>query len=107
MILAVLPYVCGCFFGVGHCSELCSRCLSLGDLFSFWGLLKKLVISTILSSMSVSRSSNVQVFFFGYGELDLGSESMFRGTLASHDVGRVHYHLYSPLLSSIFLVREE
>ena len=71
----------GLFCGVGHCSELV-----LGDLFSFWGLSKKLVISTILSSMSVSRSSNVLVFFFGYGELDLGSNSTFQATLASHDV---------------------
>ena len=67
----------GLFCGVGHCSELCSRGLGLGDLFSFCGLSKKLVISTILSSMSVSRSSNVRVFFFGYGELDLGSKSTF------------------------------
>ena len=74
------------FCGVGHCSELVSRGLGLGDLFSFWGLSKKLVILTILSSVSVSRSSNVWVFFFGYGELDLGSKSMFQATLASHDV---------------------
>ena len=67
----------GLFCGVGHCSELCSSALGLGDLFSFWGLSKKLVISTILSSMSVSRSSRVWVFFFGYGEIDLGSESRF------------------------------
>ena len=36
--------------------------------------------------MSVSRSSRVQVFFFGYGELDLGSESKFQATFTSHDV---------------------
>ena len=65
----------GLFCRVGHCSEL-----GLRDLFSFWGLSKKLVISTILSSVSVSRSSNVLVFFFGYGELDLGSKS----TLSSY-----------------------
>ena len=76
----------GLFCGVGHCSELCSSGLGLGDLFSFWGLLKKLVILTILSSVSVSRSSRVRVFFFGYGELDLGSKSKFRATFASHDV---------------------
>ena len=40
----------------------------------------------MLSSVSVSRSSRVCVFFFGYGELDLGSESKFRTTLTSHDV---------------------
>ena len=40
----------------------------------------------MLSSVSVSRSSRVRVFFFGYGELDLGSESKFQATLASHDV---------------------
>ena len=72
--------------GVWHCSELCSSGLGLGDLFSFWGLSKKPVISTILSSVSVSRSSRVWVFFFGYGELDLGSESKFQATFASHDV---------------------
>ena len=76
----------GLFCGVGHCSELCSSGLGLGDLFSFWGLSKKPVISTILSSVSVSRSSRVWVFFFGYGELDLGSESKFQATFASHDV---------------------
>ena len=43
-------------------------------------------MSTMLSSVSVSRSSRVQVFFFGYGELDLGSESKFQATFASHDV---------------------
>ena len=62
---------------MGHCSELLSIGLGLGDLFSFWGLSKKLVMSTMLLSVSVSRSSRVQVFFFGYGELDLGSESKF------------------------------
>ena len=71
---------------MGHCSELVSACLGLGDLFSFWGLSKKSVMSTMLSSVSVSRSSRVQVFFFGYGELDLGSESKFQATFASHDV---------------------
>ena len=76
----------GLFCGVGHCSELCSSGLGLGDLFSFWGLSKRPVILTILSSMSVSRSSRVWVFLFGYGELDLGSESKFRATFTSHDV---------------------
>ena len=58
------------------------------------GLSKKSVISTILSSVSVSKSSNVLVFF-GYGELDLGSGSKFLATLASHDVA-----LCSSLFSS-------
>ena len=40
----------------------------------------------MLSSVSVSRSSRVWVFFFGYGELDLGSESKFRATPTSHNV---------------------
>ena len=40
----------------------------------------------MLLSVSVSRSSRVRVFFFGYGELDLGSESKFQATFASHDV---------------------
>ena len=43
--------------------------------------------------MSVSRSSRVQVFFFGYGELDLGSKYKFQATFASHDVASC-----SPLL---------
>ena len=43
-------------------------------------------MSTILSSVSVSRSSRVQVFFFGYGELDLESKSKFQATFTSHDV---------------------
>ena len=85
----------GLFCGVGHSSELLSIDVGLGDLFSFGGLSKKLVISTILSSVSVSRSSNVRVFFFGYGELDLGSKSTLRATLASHDVA-------SCSLSSLF-----
>ena len=55
----------GLFWGVGHCSELLSISLGLGDLISFWGLSKKSVMSTMLSSVSVSRSSRVQVFFFG------------------------------------------
>ena len=41
---------------------------------------------TMLSSVSVSRSSRVRVFLFGYGELDLGSKSKFQATFASHDV---------------------
>ena len=40
----------------------------------------------MLSSVSVSKSSRVLVFLFGYGELDLGSESKFWATLASHYV---------------------
>ena len=44
------------------------------------------VMSTMLLSVSVSKSSRVQVFFFEYGELDLGSKSKFRATFASHDV---------------------
>ena len=76
----------GLFWGVGHCSELLLLGLGLGDLFSFWGLSKKLVISTMLLSVSVSRSSRVWVFFFGYGELYLGSKSKFWATLVSHDV---------------------
>ena len=76
----------GLFWVVGHWSELCSSGLGLGGLFSFWGLSKKPVILTILSSVSVSRSSRVQVFFFGYGELDLGNKSKFLATFASHDV---------------------
>ena len=71
---------------MGHCSELCSNGLGLGDLFSFWGLSKKSVMSTMLSSVSVSRFSKVWIFFFGYGELDLGSESKFQATFAAHDV---------------------
>ena len=43
-------------------------------------------MSIILLSVSVSRSSRVRVFFFGYGELDLGSKSKFQATFASHDV---------------------
>ena len=43
-------------------------------------------MSTMLSSVSVSKSSRVQVFFFGYGELDLGSKSKFQATFTSHDV---------------------
>ena len=40
----------------------------------------------MLLSVSVSRSSRVRVFFFGYGELDLGSESKFGAAFASYDV---------------------
>ena len=52
-------------------------------------------MSTMLSSVLVSRSSRVQVFFFGYGELDLGSESKFLATLASHDVASCSVSLFS------------
>ena len=94
------PLVCvwDCSGGVGHCSELVLACLGLGDLFSFWGLLKKSVMSTMLSSVSVSRSSRVRVFFFGYGELDLGSESKFLATLASDDVASCSVSLFSSSL---------
>ena len=62
---------------------------------SFWGLSKKSIISTMLSSVSVSKSSKVLVFFFGYGELDLGSESKFLATLASHDVALCSVSVFS------------
>ena len=86
LTLSSLVCVWGYSWGVGHCSEFILACLGLGDLFSFWGLSKKSVISIMLSSVSVSMSSKVLVFFFGYGELDLGSESKFQATLASQDV---------------------
>ena len=51
---------------MGHCSWAVDChvfvCLGLGDLFSFGGLSKKSVMSTMLSSMSGSKSSNVLVF---------------------------------------------
>ena len=80
---------------MGYCSEIVLACLVLGDLFSFWGLSKKSVMSTMLSSVSVSRSSRVQVFFFGYGELDPGSDSKFLATLASHVVASFSVSLFS------------
>ena len=49
----------------------------------------------MLSSVSVSRSSRVWVFFFGYGELDLGSKSKFQATMASHDVASCSILLFS------------
>ena len=49
----------------------------------------------MLLSVSVSKSSKVLVFFFGYGELDLGSESRFLATLASHDVALCATLLFS------------
>ena len=92
----------GLFWGVGHCSELVSACLGLGDLFSFWDLSKKSVMSTMLSSVSVSRSSRVWVFFFGNGELDLGSESKFQATLASHNVASCSILLFSSSILKFF-----
>ena len=52
-------------------------------------------MSTMLSSVSVSKSSKVLVFLFGYGELDMGSESKFLATLASHDVALCSTSLFS------------
>ena len=92
----------GLFWGMGHCSELVLACLGLGDLFSFWGLSKKSIMSTMLSSVSVSRSSRVWVFFFGYRELDLGSESKFWATLASHDVASCSISLFSSSILKFF-----
>ena len=59
-------------------------------------------MSTMLSSVSVSRSSRVRVFFFGYGELDLGSESKFWATLASHDVASCSISLFSSSILKFF-----
>ena len=49
----------------------------------------------MLSPVSVSISSRVQVFFFGYREFDLGSKSKFWATLASHDVASCSISLFS------------
>ena len=76
----ICQYVCR---AVLRCGALFLSCL--GDLFSLGGLSKKSVMSTILSSMSGSKSSKV-LTFLGKGELDLGSVSKFLATLASHDV---------------------
>ena len=59
-------------------------------------------MSTMLSSVSVSRSSRVQVFFFGYEELDLGSESKFLATLASHNVASHSISLFSSSMLKFF-----
>ena len=52
-------------------------------------------MSTMLLSVSVSKSSEVLVFFFGYGELDLGNESRFLAKLASHNVALCSTSLFS------------
>ena len=59
-------------------------------------------MSTILSSVLVSRSSRGQVFFFGYGKLDLGSKSKFQATLASHDVASCSISLFSSSILKFF-----
>ena len=96
--------VCGTILRCGALLMIWVDLLGLGDLFSFWGLSKKSVMSTMLSSVSVSKSSKVLVFFFGYGELDLGSESKFLATLASHNVASCLVSLFS---SSILKFHKE
>ena len=79
------------FLGCG----LCVICLFRSRRpFFIWGSFEKSVMSTMLSSISVSKSSSILVCF-GYGELDLGSVSKFLTTLASHDVASCSISLFS------------
>ena len=59
-------------------------------------------MSTMLSLVLVSKSSRVWVFFFGYGELDLGSKSKFQATLASHNVASCSISLFSSSILKFF-----
>ena len=59
-----------------------------------WGSFEKSVMSTMLSSVSVSKSSSILVFF-RYGELDLGSGPRLLATLASHIVASCSISLFS------------
>ena len=79
--------MCGAVLGCGALLwDNISLFRSGRPFFSFWGLSKESVMCTMLSSISVSRSSRVWVIFFGYRELDMGSEPKFWATLASHDI---------------------
>ena len=91
----ILLYICGTILRCGALSlSWVSLFRSRKPFFSLGGLSKKSVKCTILSSISISKSSNVLVLL-GKGELDLGSVYKFLATLASHNVASCSSSLFS------------